>query len=96
MRSTEDIKRGLQAIENRIDRDGEYMGDDPLAGLVMSIHQGQRAALQNVVQSEHGEHWEMYDSLASALATDLGLAEYCQVQAMINAHEWAQGNRDSL
>lgn len=97
MRSQDEISNGIEAIENRIDRDAEYMEEQhPLAPIVMSIHQGKRAALQTIEQSEHGEHWEMYDRLTNALREDIGVVEYAQVQAMINAHLWARDRLDSL
>lgn len=99
MRSEEEIERGIQTIENRIDRDAEYMEEKhPLAPLVMSTHQGKRAALHTVRDADHGEHWEMYDNLRAVLRDDrdMNLVEFAQVQAMVNAHEWAQGNLDSL
>lgn len=97
MRREDNIQKGIETIENRIDRDSQYMEQQhPLAPLVMSVHQAKRAALHQIRDAENGEHWEMYDNLVGGLSDDLELAEYTQVQAMINAHEWAQGNLDAL
>lgn len=96
MRSVTDVEKGIQVIENRIDRDAEHMEDDPLAGMVMSIHQAKRAALQQIDQSDNGEHWEMYDNLVNSLNMEMSLVEYAQTQAMVNAHEWAQEEFDTL
>lgn len=96
MRSDSEIEGGITAVENRIDRDSENMEDDALGPVVMSIHQAKRAALHTVRDSPNGEHWEMYDQLKGSLTMDMPVVEYTQAQAMINAHEWAQGNLDSL
>lgn len=94
MRSDHEIDKGIQLIEGRVDRDAEYMEDDPLAPLIMSIWQAKRAALRTVEQDEG--HWELYDRLREGLAVDVELVEYVQIQAMLNALEWAHGNTDSL
>lgn len=94
MRSEREIEQGIEAIESRIERDGE--SDHPLKGLVLAIHQAKRAGLHVVKESQHGEHWETRDNLEDSLTRDLGLGDYVQHQAMINALAWAEAETDSI